>query len=189
MSLSTRILAASPLLALILFGGACGQGGGDAAPAADQLDEATSLETPAGAGTPEAAPTIVVRLEPSATPTVDPKADPFFAIEIEELTGVPVPIGAELIEFVPATDVGDARADFSMPEVEDEQIEAWFLEWMPEHGWDEGDERDGGGLVFLHTEEVSARYSSEGLKRTATVILDTLDDEIDFSLLVEAAAE
>lgn len=189
MSGSTRIRLTNALIALALLGSACGNGDDEAELVAERPDEATPPATQSDDVAPVAEPTIIQRLEPTATPTIDPQAEPFHPVVSDELAGVPVPIGAEMVEFFPASEVGDARADYSMPGVDDDEIGAWFIEWMPEHGWDDGDERDGGGLVFLHTEEISDRYASEGLKRTATVILDTLNDNIDFSLLVEAAAE
>lgn len=176
------------LIALMVAAGACRDGGEDSAPVADSGGDA-ALPSPEVTEGPTAAPTVVERIPPTATPTVDPAAEPFHPIESAELPGVPVPIGAELVDFSPASETTDARADFAMPEATDEEIAAWFLEWMPEHGWDAGEERDGGGLVFLHGEQLSERFATQGLERTATLVLETLDDGIDFSLLVEAPAE
>ena len=189
MSRSNQIIVMLALGALAAVGSACSRGADEAELAADGKEGSSEQAVAEDVGEPTAEPTIVRRIEPTPTPTVDPKAEPFYAVMSEELEGVPVPIGADLVEFVEATDDGDARADYVMQDTDDDAIAAWFLEQMPEHGWDEGDERDGGGLVFLHGEQLSGRYASEGLKRTATVILDTFDDNVDFSLLVEAPAE
>ena len=189
MSGSTRIGMTSAIIALTLFGSACGRGADGDADGAVPTEDAALLVTPEGSADRSVAPTVVARAEPTASPTVDPEADPFYPLVGDELPDVPVPIGAERVEFIEATENSDARADYTMADVDDETIAAWFLEQMPEHGWDEGEERTGGGLVFLHEDQISERYASEGLKRTATVIFDTLEDDVDFSLLVEAAAQ
>lgn len=136
---------------------------------------------------PAAAPTAVRRRLPTPTPTVDPAADPLFPIEIEALPGVPVPIGARAVEIVTATAESDARVDFALPEgTSAEEITAWFREQMPELGWEESEERDG-AVIFLHTEQLSARHADQGIERTAMVLFDTLSDEADFTVLAEAA--
>jgi len=136
---------------------------------------------------PAAEPTAIRRLEPTPTPTLDPAADPLAPIELEALPGVPVPIGARVVEVVTATAESDARVDFALPEgTTTEAMTAWFRERMPEMGWEESDERDG-AVIFLHTEQLSARHAGEGIERTAMVLFDTLSDEADFTVLAEAA--
>lgn len=133
---------------------------------------------------PSATPTAVERREPTPTPTPD---DPWYAVEAEGLPGVPVPQGAELVgELSPADEDRDARADYALSEdMTLDELYEWYLETMPEWDWDEGEDKDG-GLVFLHQEQLSARYAAEGLSRTATVIFEAIVDGADFSLLVEA---
>lgn len=136
---------------------------------------------------PAAEPTAVRRRLPTATPTLDPAADPLAPVELEALPGVPVPIGARAVEVVSATAETDARVDFALPEgTTAEEMTAWFREQMPEMGWEESEERDG-AVIFLHTEQLSARHAGEGVERTAMVLFDTLSDEADFTVLAEAA--
>ena len=132
-------------------------------------------------------PTVVARRAPTPTPTVDPAAEPLFPVEIASLPDIPVPLAARAVEVVSATADTDVRVDFALPDdVDVDEVMAWYSEQMPLHGWDEGEERQG-GLVFLNKTQLSARYAGEGLKRTATILFDTLSDDVDFSVLAEAA--
>lgn len=168
-------VTAAVLAGFGLLAAACGGGKEPVAPA-----------TPVAEG-PTATATVMRRREPTPTPTVDPAANPLFPIELDALPGIAVPIGARAVEVIEATEDADARVDFELPpDTTVEEMTAWFREQMPEHGWEESEERDG-ALVFLHDDEISARYASEGLKRTATVLFDTLSDDADFSVLAEAA--
>lgn len=170
-----------PMLAVVLVGAglllsACG----------GEPTETDAPTTPV-AQAPVLDPTPVKRREPTATATVDPAANPLFPIEVDALPGIPVPIGARTIDVIEATEDTDARVDFALPEgTTIQEMTAWFREQMPEHGWEESEERDG-AVVFLHGEQLSARHASQGLERTAMVLFDTLSEEADFSVLAEAA--
>jgi len=152
---------------------ACSQGG--------PPESAAETATPAR---PRATSTIVFRLAPPATRT--PAVDPLAPVESDDLSGVVVPAGAELIDYV-APDP-DARADYHMAGVDYETLNAWFRDQLPRVGWDEGKDTDG-ALMFLHTTQLSARYAGVGLKRTATIFFEETDEGVDFSLLVEAPEE
>lgn len=148
--------------------------------------EPTAMPTSVAEG-PTATATVVRRRLPTPTPTVDPAANPLFPIELDALPGIVVPIGARVVETIEATDDADARIDFALPpDTTIDDMTAWFREQMPEQGWEESEERDG-ALVFLHDDQISERYASEGLKRTALILFDTLSDDVDFSVLAEAA--
>jgi len=171
-----RLLLAAVLAWAPLAAAACAGAG----------DEPEQVTTPV-ALLPAASPTVVARRAPTATPTVDPVANPLHPIELDALPGVPVPIGARPITTIPATAEADARVDFALPaDTSVEDMTAWFREQMAEHGWEEGEERED-ALVFLHGEQLSARHASEGLERSAMVLFDTLSEEADFSVLAEAA--
>jgi hypothetical protein len=134
-----------------------------------------------------AAPTVVERDDPVPTATPEAPTDPLSPVGSKPLPGVVVPAGATLVRFSPATADTDARADYAMEDADAEALAAWFLEELPQAGWGTGRDSDG-ALIFLHRDELSARHADEGLKRTLTVFLDSVDDA-DFSLVVEAAAE
>jgi hypothetical protein len=143
----------------------------------------------ATAATGAVTPTLVARLPATATPT--PPPDPLAPVASDKVPGVVVPAGAELVAFTPAVEDEDAAADYIVPGISDEDLSAWFLKQMPLHGWDDGEDR-GGSLIFLHTTELSARFASEGLKRTATVHFDTIDapeGATSFSILAEAPGD
>ena len=177
----TRLFVALTMLAVSIALVACGGAPGPETPGASDR-----MGTPP---TVAPTPTLVARLPATATPT--PPPDPLAAVENDKVPGVFVPAGAELVAFIPPTDDEDASADFTMVGVSSEALFDWFKAQMPKHGWDEGEER-GGSLIFLHATELSARFASEGLKRTATVHFDTIDAPdggVSFTLLVEAPGD
>jgi len=180
MSATPRRLA----LAALLAGTGLLAVGCRAEPDADDAPPADATEAVAA---PPSTPTAVRRRLPTPTPTVDPAEQPLYPSEHDALPGIPVPLGARVVEVVAATEDADARVDFALPDdVTEDDVTAWFREQMPEHGWAESEERDG-AVVFLHTEELSARHADEGLERTAMVLFETLSEEADFSVLAEAA--
>ncbi|MEO8083462.1 MAG: hypothetical protein ABI780_06530 [Ardenticatenales bacterium] len=141
-----------------------------------------SAATPSGAAV---TPTVVARLLPTSTPTVDPKADPWFAVADPDLRDVPVPIGAKRVAFAPATADLDAAAEYSIDDFDADKLVDWYKDHMTAFGWGLDSEEDG-SYVFLHTTEKSARFADKGLKRTATLLLSGSTDEADWTLLVEA---
>jgi len=173
-----------PMLAAAGCTGAPGDG--------DQDSESTVTDaeifTPdaADAGLAMAEPTVVPR---RATPTLDPAEAPLHPILTDELPDVPVPLGARRDEFEAATEETDALAHFEIDGVDQGELEAWFREHMAEHGWREDESAAAGGLVFEHESQQSARFASEGLPRTASVIFETLDEDHDFTLIVEAPSD
>lgn len=176
--LAAALATPAAALALLLSLGLTACGGQEPAEIEPTPEETVVAEAPS------ATPTTVERREPTPTPTPD---DPWYAVEADGLPGVPVPQGAELVgELSPADEDRDARADYALGEdMTLDELYEWYLETMPEWDWDEGEDKDG-GLVFLHQEQLSARYAAEGLSRTATVIFEAIVDGADFSLLVEA---
>lgn len=151
--------------------------GGSATPPADDASAAPDGAT--------VTPTVVARLLPTSTPTVDPKADPWFAVADPDLRDVPVPIGAKRVAYAPATADLDAAAEYSIDEFDADKLVDWYKEHMTAFGWGLDSEEDG-SYVFLHTTEKSARFADKGLKRTATLLLSGSTDEADWTLLVEA---
>jgi hypothetical protein len=175
------------LTGLILV--ACGGSAESTAPAASPSGAGTPAAAQQTPGTPVAAsadsaasvPTVIRRAPRTATPTA---VDPLAAVTSKAVPGVPVPAAAELVESMPATADGDARADYRIEGVESDALSEWFSREMAKAGWGEPEERDG-ALVFVHDSELSERFAELGQKRTATVVFD-LTDDVDFTLLVEA---
>lgn len=167
--------AAAVLCGNALALAACG--GGDAPSPADATEVAVG-------GAP-VTPTVVARLLPTATPTVDPAADPWFAVADADLTDVPVPIGAKRVAFEAATADQDAAAEYAIDDYDADKLADWYKEHMPAFGWGLDSEEDG-SYVFLHTTEKSDRFADKGLKRTATLLLSGSTDEADWTLLVES---
>ncbi len=130
-------------------------------------------------------PTVVSRLGPQMTATA--AANRLASVEIEEIPGVVVPGGAELVEFEEPTEESDARAAFTMPNTDESELRNWFREQMTGLGWEKPRTVDG-SLVFHHREEFSARYARQGLKRTATVHFSDTDEGLAFDLIVEEPA-
>lgn len=141
--------------------------------------------TEVAVGSAPVTPTVVARLLPTATPTVDPAADPWFAVADPDLADVPVPIGAKRVAFEAATADLDAAAEYAMEDYDPDKIVDWYKEHMPAFGWGLDGEEDG-SYVFLHTTEKSDRFADKGLKRTATLLLSGSTDEADWTLLVES---
>jgi hypothetical protein len=136
----------------------------------------------------DARPTIIARRGPTATPTVDPAAQPLAPVESGQLPGVVIPAGAFLIDFDEPYEDQDAVATYVINGVDSEELYGWFLEHMVGAGWGEPEERDG-TLIFLHSSELSARFADDDLERTATVFFDSLEElegGTTFTLVVEA---
>ena len=161
------LLLAAPL-ALIL--GACRE----PSPTPEPTAEPTSV----------ASPTIVARVEPTPTPTVDPAEQPLYPGERDEVPGVPIPLGARIVDLAPATADADLRVQLALDDFDEEVVYDWYSEHMPEFGWGDVEDRDG-SLIFLHDDELSQRFADDGLKRTATVLFVAIDEEADWTLVVE----
>ena len=151
-----------------------------------------AVEGPAIASTEavtSTAPTRIARQAPPPTATVDPEREPLAPVPVDGVPGIVAPAGAELVEQHEATDDNDASADFVISGFDSDELSAWFEERWPVAGWVYRDERDG-ALFFEHGKDLSARFASEGLKRTASVYFDTVEDLEDgqtgFSIVVEA---
>lgn len=166
---------------------ACGTGDEGAATPTEPVEtvlEATAVITAV------ASPTVVARQEPPPTPTIDPQAQPFAPVEVEGLPGIVVPAAAQLAaEVDEATEAESARADFTMAGTTSDELAAWFEEQWEALGWSLSETRDT-ALVFIHEEVLSAQFAEEGLKRSATVFFDTVEDaedeESSFTIVAEA---
>lgn len=137
---------------------------------------------PASDATRVPPPTIVARIPRTPTPTA---IDPLAPVPSRAIDGIVVPAGAELVDSTAATDDTDARADYRIDDVEAGDLSDWFATHLQDAGWEAPDDRDG-ALVFIHSEQLSARHATVGQKRTATVFFG-LEEGADFTLLVEAA--
>jgi hypothetical protein len=165
-----------------------GAGSDDGGAEAESGSELAPAEAAGDAG---AQPTVVLRTGPTATPTVDPESEPLAPVESDRLPGVVIPAGAFLIEHSEASGEQDAVATFVIRGVDADELYDWFAEHMTAAGWDEPEDRDG-TLIFLHGEQLSARFADEGLQRTATVFFESLGDlekGTTFTLVVEAPQE
>ncbi len=151
---------------------------------ADEAAETPTAEPTALTALAVASPTIIARSEPTATPTIDPADQPLYPVESAEIAGVPVPLAATVVEHVAGTADTDARLELAMPDYDEQTIYDWYSEQMPLFGWSDVEDRDG-SLVFLHDEQLSDRFADEGLKRTATVLFFTLNDEASWTMIVE----
>jgi hypothetical protein len=157
---------------------ACGPGGAGAPASGPGGDPAAA----GAAATAVITPTVVARRPVTPTP------DPLSAVPAADLPGVVVPAGATRTAFTAASAEADANADYTMPGTDTEALTAWFRTEMAKAGWKEDEERDG-ALIFLHGEQVSARYADEGLKRTCTVFFDAgsaPEGGTSFSIVAEA---
>ena len=172
----TALFTTAAALGLTLPLAACG---GDA-PA-----EAPGTATEAAVAQQAVTPTVVARQLPTATPTVDPAADPWFAVPDGDLPDVPMPIGARRVAFAPATDTLDAAAEYAIDGFDEDKVVAWYTEQMRAFGWGLEREEDG-TYTFLHTTDRSERFADEGLKRSATLLLSGSSDEADWTVIVEA---
>lgn len=168
-------LSAGAALGLIAPLAACG----GEAPAVDTTATEAAVEGVS------VTPTLVARREPTATPTVDPAADPWFAVPDADLPDVPMPIGARRVAFAPATDTLDAAAEYAIDGFDGAEVVAWYTEHMRAFGWGLEREEDG-TYTFLHTTDRSERFADEGLKRSATLLLSGSTDEADWTVIVEA---
>ncbi|MBK6767932.1 MAG: hypothetical protein IPG72_02655 [Ardenticatenales bacterium] len=130
-------------------------------------------------------PTVVARLEPTATPTADPAADPWHPVQDADLADIPVPVAATRVAYEPATADLDAAAEYAMDDFDEDALVAWYKEQMTAFGWGLDSEEDG-SYVFLHTVDRSDRFADKGLKRTATLLLSGSTDEAEWTLIVEA---
>lgn len=130
-------------------------------------------------------PTVVARLEPTATPTADPAADPWHPVQDADLADIPVPVAATRVAYEPATADLDAAAEYAMDDYDEDALVAWYKEQMTAFGWGLDSEEDG-SYVFLHTVDRSDRFADKGLKRTATLLLSGSTDEAEWTLIVEA---
>ena len=86
---------------------------------------------PTAEPTAVASPTIVARVEPTPTPTVDPAEQPLYPGERDEVPGVPFPIGARIVELVPATADADLRMQLALDDFDQEVVYDWYREQMP----------------------------------------------------------
>jgi len=172
---------------------ACGSGsdGEPLAVEAPTSAESSTIEA-TQAVTETLPPTVVQRREPPPTATIDPSEQPLAPVTVDVLPGIVVPAAALLVDSEPATSDQDARADFTMADTDVDTLVEWFREQLALADWTLAEERDG-ALVFLHVDDLSARFAEEGLKRTASVFFDTLDDvednEVSFTIVAEAPKE
>jgi len=183
----TRLLLTTLALTLGIAVAACG-----GTPARDPASSGAG--TPGGAagaaatvGTAVVTPTVVARLpKPTATP------DPLSPVTSTSLADIVVPLAAEVVRNTAADETTDAQVDYVIAGTDEDALRAWFREQLPKHGWVEDEERDG-AVIFLHAKQLSARYADEGLKRTATLFLGTVEDvpagSTGFTLVVEAPAK
>ena len=164
--------AALALLATLALGlGACRE----PSPTPEPTAEPTALSTP----------TIVARIEPTPTPTVDPAEQPLHPGLRDEVPGVPIPIGARVVDLAPATADSDLRVQLALDGYEEEVVYDWYREHMPAYGWGDVEDRDG-SLIFLHDEQLSQRFADDGLRRTATILFIAIDEEANWTMVVEA---
>jgi hypothetical protein len=149
--------------------------------------EATPTPEPTAAPSPttEASPTVVARIEPTATPTIDPAEQPLYPGERAEVPGVPIPLGARIVDIAPATADADLRVQLALDDYDAELIYDWYIEHMPDFGWGDVEDRDG-SLIFLHDKDLSQRFIDDGLNRTATVLFIAIEEDADWTLIVEA---
>lgn len=204
----TRLLLAALLLTLVVGAVACNSATEEAQTVEDSgtpviIERLSDRDSEAAAGavaevtselasdaTPEteaSGATLVARLPATATPTQPP--DPLSVTTSDVLPGIAVPLGAELLKHAMATDSTDASADYVVAGIDNDTLFEWFREHMSELGWVEDEERDG-ALIFLHEEQLSARYADEEEPRTATVFFGTVDglpeDAGSFTIIAES---
>ena len=147
--------------------------------------EPSPTPEPTAEPTAVSTPTIVARVEPTATPTVDPAEQPRYPGERDEVPGVPLPIGARIVDLAPATADADLRVQLALDDYDESVVYDWYREHMPDYGWGDVEDRDG-SLIFLHDEQLSQRFADDGLNRTATVLFIAIDEEADWTMVVEA---
>jgi hypothetical protein len=149
--------------------------------------EATPTPEPTAVPSPTtaASPTIVARIEPTATPTIDPAEQPLYPGERDEVPGVPIPLGARIVDIAPATADADLRVQLALADYDADLIYDWYMENMPDFGWGDVEDRDG-SLIFLHDKDLSQRFIDDGLNRTATVLFIAIEEDADWTLIVEA---
>jgi hypothetical protein len=108
-------------------------------------------------------------------------------VEDPDLADIVIPLSASRVKLVPASGEEDARADYTIADVNEDTLRDWFVAHMPEAGWDRGEDRDG-ALLFEHRTETSPHPAEDGgtQPRTALVLFGVMEGT-DFSIVAESA--